>query len=184
VSVPAQQARRELTVAVLACAAGGGLAVWATTRAWAVVTTARPAPLPPVLDTVTGAEHVPVAAALALVGLAGAAALPAARGYVRLLVGLVLLVSGVVVAAGGVSALAGGVALPEAGVAVRNSVGWPALCVAGGVLVAAAGLVATVRGRRWSALGRRYDAPGAEPHGPEEPPMWESLDRGVDPTAR
>jgi hypothetical protein len=184
VNVTAGQARRELTVAILACAAGGGLAVWATTRAWAVVTTARPDPLPSIVTTVTGAEHVPVAAALALVGLAGAAALPAARGYARLLVGLVLLVSGVVVAAGGVAALVGGVVQPEVGIAVQNSAGWPALCVAGGVLVAAAGLVATVRGRRWSALGRRYDAPGTEPAAPEDTPMWESQDRGVDPTAR
>jgi hypothetical protein len=176
-------ARRELTVAVLLCAVGGGLALWATTREWAVLVTARPAPLPPVRDVVSGGDAAPLAAALALVGLAGAAALLAARGFLRVLVGLLLLLAGAGVAAGGVSVLTDGVAGAQVATDVRLAAGWPALCAVGGLLVAGGGILATVRGRRWSALGRRYDAPGTESRAGQDTPMWDSLDRGEDPTA-
>jgi hypothetical protein len=176
-------ARRELTVAVLLCVTGGGLALWATTGDWAVLVTARPHPLPPVRDVVSGADAAPLAAALALVGLAGGAALLAARGVARVGVGVLVLLAGIGVVAGGVSVLAEGVAAGAA-TEVRLTAGWPALCAAGGVLVALAGLVTTVRGRRWSALGRRYEAPGTRAEAPPTGGMWEALDRGEDPTTR
>jgi hypothetical protein len=170
--------RRELTVAVLLCVAGGGLAVWSATRDWAVLVTARPAPLPAVTEVRSGGDAAPGATAFALVGLAGAAALLAARGVARTAVGVLLLLSGVGIAVGGASVLTGGVAAGPAD--VRLTAAWPVLCVAGGVLVALGGLVAVIRGRRWSALGRRYEAPSAHA-APADP--WEALDRGEDPTA-
>jgi uncharacterized membrane protein (TIGR02234 family) len=198
--------RRELTVTVLLCAVGGGLALWATTRPWAVLVTDRPAPLPALRETVSGGAAAPIAAALALVGLAGAAALLAARGVLRAGVGALLLLSGAGIVWGGVGVLARGVPGAATATEVDLAAAWPVLCVAGGVLVAAAGLVSTVRGRRWSALGRRYEAPGvparpeptrseptrseptrSEPApAPEQPPsgMWDALDRGEDPTSR
>jgi uncharacterized membrane protein (TIGR02234 family) len=171
--------RRELTVAVLLCAVGALLALWATTRDWAVLVTERPVPLPAVRDVRSGGDAAPAAAALTLVGLAGAAALLAVRGAGRLLVGVLLLLAGIGVAAGGIAVLADGITAGPA-TDVRLSAGWPVLCVAGGVLVALGGLLATVRGRRWSALGRKYDAPSAR-RAPADP--WEALDRGEDPTA-
>ena len=184
-------ARRELTVTVLVCAAGGGLALWASTRPWAVLVTDRPAPLPALRHTVSGGGAAPVAAALALVGLAGAAALIAARGILRAGVGLLLLLSGVGIAWGGAAVLSHGVPGEATATAVHLTAAWPVLCVAGGVLVAVAGAVATVRGRRWSALGRRYEAPGGLPRPDATPPkdrpasgMWDALDRGEDPTTR
>jgi hypothetical protein len=175
---PAGRARRELTVAVLLCVAGGALALWAATRDWAVLVTARPAPLPPLREVRTGGAAAPAATALALVGLAGGAALLAARGVARLAVGVLVLLCGAGITAGGVSVLTGGVAAGHA--TVRLSAGWPVLCAAGGVLVALGGLVTLVRGRRWRALGRRYEAPSART-APADP--WEALDRGEDPTA-
>jgi hypothetical protein len=170
--------RRELTTAVLLCVVGGGLALWAATRDWAVLVTARPAPLPPIREVRSGGDAAPAATAFALVGLAGAAALLAARGLARTGVGVLLVLSGVGIAAGGVSVLTGGIAGGPAD--VRLSAGWPVLCAAGGALVALGGLVAVVRGRRWGAMGRKYDAPSART-APADP--WEALDRGEDPTA-
>jgi uncharacterized membrane protein (TIGR02234 family) len=170
--------RRELTVAVLLCLVGAVLALWAATRDWAVLVTERPAPLPPIREVRSGGDTAPAATALALVGLAGAAALLATRGVARLAVGALLLLSGAGIAAGGVSVLTGGIVAGAAD--VRLSAGWPVLCVAGGVLLALGGLVAVVRGRRWTAMGRKYDAPSAR-SAPADP--WEALDRGEDPTA-
>jgi hypothetical protein len=175
-------ARRELTVAVLLAVAGGALALWATTRTWADLTTPRPAPLPPVLATVTGGDAAPLAAALALVALAGGAALPAARGLLRAGVGLLLLLSGAGIAAGGITVLTGGVPGGSPVTDVRLTAAWPVLTVAGGALAAAAGLLTTVRGRRWSALGRRYEAPAATTRTHEAGGLWEAQDRGEDPT--
>ena len=66
--------------------------------------------------------------------------------------------------------------------------GWPLLALLGGLLLLAAGLLTAVRGRRWSGLGRRYEPPAARATtrpttrltGERE--LWESLDRGEDPT--
>ena len=71
--------RRALTYAVLLCVAGAGLALATATRTWAVEVTLRPAPLPAVRETSTGATLLPWLPALALVGLAGAGALLATR---------------------------------------------------------------------------------------------------------
>jgi hypothetical protein len=180
-TAPAPAARRELTAVVVLCLAGGALALWATTRTWADLSTPRPAPLPPIVATVTGGDAAPLAAALALVALAGAAALPAARGLLRTAVGVLLLLAGAGVATGGVHTLVAGVPGESPVTDVRLTATWPVLTVAGGALVAVAGLVAIVRGRRWSALGRRYDAPSpAAP--PQTGDLWAAQDRGEDPT--
>jgi uncharacterized membrane protein (TIGR02234 family) len=177
-------ARRELTVVVLLCVVGGALALWATTQTWADLRTPRPAPLPPILVTVTGGDAAPLAAALAFVALAGAAALVAARGLLRLAVGVLLLLSGAGIATGGVDALVSGVPGESPVTDVRLTAAWPVLTVAGGVLVAVAGLVTIIRGRRWSALGRRYDAPAVAVRPQEAGGLWDAQDRGEDPTSR
>ena len=79
--------RRELVLAVVGCTAGAALALYAASRTWTVAVHPRPAPLPPVRQTRTGADLAPWLPALALVGLAGAGALVATRGVARLAVG-------------------------------------------------------------------------------------------------
>ncbi|KKJ93899.1 Trp biosynthesis-associated membrane protein [Micromonospora sp. HK10] len=177
---PAVRGRRELTYAVLLSLAGAGLACWAVTRTWAVELTARGS-LPAARHTRTGADLLPWASALALVGLAGGGAVLATRGRVRRLLGVLLTLVGLAVAAGG------GYGLGEAGVSRQ----WPALVLVGGLLAAAGGALTALRGAGWPAMGARYERPAraAAPAGAERPAVergtrdaWEALDRGEDPT--
>ncbi|WP_433386598.1 Trp biosynthesis-associated membrane protein [Micromonospora sp. KLBMP9576] len=180
-------ARRELTYAVLLCVAGAGLALWASTRVWAVELTARPTPLPPLRDARTGGVLLPWLPALALVGLAGGGVVLATRGRSRRLLGGLLCVLGTAVAAGGgyglLAALDG-----------EPSRQWPALCLLGGALAAAGGLLTVLRGGRWPAMGARYErraggdaapvARGGDDRvtGRHTTEAWDALDRGEDPT--
>jgi hypothetical protein len=122
--------------------------------------TARPAPLSPQRVAHTGGA---VLSALAVVALAGAGALLATRGAVRLAVGVVLAVTGLGIVAGATRGL------PAA---------WPALCAVGGLAVAAVGALAVVRGRGWPGMDTRYER--AEPQRSDD--LWAALDRGEDPT--
>ncbi|MEU8285891.1 Trp biosynthesis-associated membrane protein [Micromonospora sp. NPDC048905] len=185
--------RRELTYAVLLCLVGAALALWAATRTWSVELTVRPAPLPPVRDTHSGAGLLPWLPALALVTLAGGGALLATRGRLRQVLGALLGVLALAVAAGGGYGL---------GVDVDGSVSrqWPVLCLLGGLLAAAGGFWTAVRGGGWPAMGARYERPARTapqavpaPTGASESPApmagrrtteaWDALDRGEDPTA-
>ncbi|MFG1837688.1 Trp biosynthesis-associated membrane protein [Micromonospora sp. NPDC049175] len=185
--------RRELAYAVLLCLVGAALALWAATRTWSVELTVRPAPLPPVRDTRSGAGLLPWLPALALVTLAGGGAVLATRGRLRQVLGVLLGVLALAVAAGGGYGL---------GVDVDGSVNrqWPVLCLLGGLLAAAGGFWTAARGGGWPAMGARYERPArtapraapASTGSPESPaPMagrrtteaWDALDRGEDPTA-
>ncbi|MGV9214756.1 Trp biosynthesis-associated membrane protein [Micromonospora sp. RB23] len=182
--------RRELTYAMLLCLAGAGLALWMATRGWSVEVTARPAPLPPVRATRSGAALLPWLPALAVVALAGGGAVLATRGRVRRLLGVLLGVLGLAVSAG-----AGyGLVADLGGVVSRQ---WPALCLVGGLLVAVGGGWTALRGGGWPAMGARYERPArtvtesrsttAAAPGPmagrRTTEAWDALDRGEDPTA-
>ncbi len=186
---PAARARRELTYAVLLCLAGAGLALWASTRTWAVELATRPTPLPPVRAARTGAGLLPWLPALAVVGLAGGGAVLATRGLPRRLVGVLLLALGAAVAVGG------GYGLVAAfdGTVSRQ---WPAFCLVGGLLAALGGGLVALRGAGWPAMGARYERPGRRAAGPapaeaaagpvtgrRTTEAWDALDRGEDPTA-
>jgi LPXTG-motif cell wall-anchored protein len=159
---------RDRTVAVAACAVGAGLALFAVSRAWTEVMSARPAPLPPVHELKTGSALAPWLPALGLVALAGAGALLATRGLVRAAVGVLLLFCGFGVIAGAAGHLPGG---------------WPVATALGGLLVAGAGGLTLVRGRRWPALGTRYERPAGAARSPQtDAELWDALDRGDDPT--
>jgi Tryptophan-associated transmembrane protein (Trp_oprn_chp) len=203
-------ARRGLAMAVLACVVGAGLALFAATRTWTTTTERQPPPLPAKLVDHTGASLIGWLPALALVGLAGAGALLAARGRVRRIIGVLLVLIGLGVVAGAIDGLdlAAGT--------------WPVIVGVGGLGIAWAGLSATRSGSTWPAMGARYERParpgdptaahadaaaeasmrdasapaGSGPRPPTErattagprtrtpASMWDDLDRGVDPTDR
>ena len=180
---PTARARRELAVTVVGCLAGAGLALLTARHAWAVAVTNRPAPLPPLRDTLTGSDFAVWLPAAGFVALAAGTALYATRGWGRLAVALVAVLSGVAIAAGA------GYGIASGGAGARSAVDaglWPILCLLGGLLVAMTGGYAALRGRRWPSMGARYERPApAAPAMSDDPAqMWDSLDAGTDPTQR
>ncbi len=190
-----QTQRRQMVGAVLLCAAGAGLALFAGSRAWLVEIMARPAPLGPVSTARTGFDLVPALAGVSLVALAGAGAVLATGGWGRRLVGALIVV-------GGLSAA--GLALPALG---NDGVagGWVLAASVGGLMAAAGGAFVLVRGAAWPRLGARYERPATAAERPRvsEPrtdgsdqvgpgaggsgdavswEYWDALDRGDDPT--
>ncbi|WP_213453963.1 Trp biosynthesis-associated membrane protein [Rhizomonospora bruguierae] len=168
--------RRQRVYAVLACAVGGALALWAAGRVWTVEVVARPEPLTPLRTERTGGALVGWLAPLAVVAIAGAGALFATGRRGRGLVGGLLVLEGLaIVAAGG------------SGLTRADRPAWPVVAALGGLLVAAAGALAVVRGRAWPTMGGRYERraetrPAAWSATSQD--MWNSLDRGEDPTLR
>lgn len=181
-------ARRELTTAVGGAVLAGALALIAGGQTWVETTVERRAPLPPVVELVSGADAAPLVPATALVLLAAAGALLAVRSAGRVAVGLLMAAAGGVLGWSGIRALAGGLTSREGTADVATA--WPALTVVAGVLGVAAGLVVVVRGRAWPAMGRRYER-APQQTAPRRPvtdedraqAAWKALDRGEDPTA-
>jgi uncharacterized membrane protein (TIGR02234 family) len=189
-----------LATQVVAAAA----ALLIATRTWQTVTTPRPHPFPPDVLAVTGRVLDAAPLACALVGLAGALALVATRGWARRAVGAVIAVAGGVLAWRSIAdaaAVAAGPArelvrahhpLVTLSASVRPRVDaaalWPALSTAAGVLLVLAGVVIAARGTRWSALSARYEPPdaGAAEDGANraraDASLWSALERGEDPT--
>lgn len=171
--------RRQLAYAVVVCLVGAGLALYAANRTWTVQVTVRPAPLPELRVARTGGSLLPWLPPLAVVGLAGAGALVAARGAGRRMVGGLLFLAGL-----GLVALSGYGLVAVVG--VRTA--WPLLSAFGGLLVTAGGGYAAVRGRGWPTMGARYERRArAAADRPERAPdpnraAWDALDRGEDPT--
>jgi uncharacterized membrane protein (TIGR02234 family) len=192
--------RREMATAVVGLAAAGGLALSTGGQTWLTATVARPAPLPPVTEQLTGSELAPLVPAGGLVLLAAAVALVAVRGAGRVLVGLPAAVAGGVLGwsglrtlvADGDAAAAGvlGGGTPGSAVTTAVSAAWPVLALLAGLLAVAAGLLTVLRGRTWPAMGRRYERAAATAPAParrqsdEDRALdaWRALDRGEDPT--
>jgi uncharacterized membrane protein (TIGR02234 family) len=186
--------RRELTTVVALAVLGAAVTLVAAGRGWAEAVVRQP-PLAPVEVTLSGRAVAPLTAALGLAALGGAVALIAARGRLRLVVGVVvaLIGAGVVGSAATVSAAdvrdgsalrdrASAAALRDAVVVVRLEP-WRHVAAAGGLVLVASGLLTAARGRTWASMGRRYDAPAATRAAPQDDvDMWERLDRGDDPT--
>src|SRR5690242_13637249 len=109
--------RRELTLVLLAGAAGAGLVVLALRQAWAHAVFTPPKPLPVQDISVTGQQLVPLAGALGLAALACLAAVIATRSVIRRAFGVLMAVLG----AGAAVAAAAAVRTPAVLAAARAS---------------------------------------------------------------
>lgn len=190
--------------AVVPALVGAGLTLLATSRGWVQASVDDPV-VGHVTVTASGRQAAPVVPAVALVALAGAAALLLARSLGRRVAGVLLVLAG----AAGVAASVSVLRVPESGVAelVTKAVGvtgssptavtvsaWPWLAVAGCSLVALAGAVAVLRAGRWSGGRSRYEAPAeavaadaqaassASDDAADPGTTWDALSRGEDPT--
>ena len=169
--------RRELTLAVIACAVAAGLALYAASRTWVVDITTRPAPLPPLSQRRAGGSIAPALPALGLVSLAAAGALLATRGRARPALAVGLLGCGLAILVSTAYALATVDGVTAAG---------PALALAAGGALAVVAVVTLRRGRAWPSLSTRYERrpAGATPAKPptSDTEVWDAIDRGEDPT--
>jgi hypothetical protein len=126
-----------------------------------------------------------VAAALALVALAGAAAVLLVRSRTRRVVGTVL----VAVSVGIVAAFLApadqvtytGFDIADGGSELRRSA-WVWLGSAGGVVAAVGSVLVAIRAGRWPEPRRRFEATERDRIRAADDP-WGALDRGEDPTA-
>lgn len=145
----------------------------------------------------TGGEVVPSLGPLAAVALAAVAAVLATSGVLRRLLGVLVGLAGVWVCwlslAPAQPAQAALRLLPDAerqdvlrrqaALTVQLAAGRGLVLLGGALMLLAAGLL-LLRGQRMPKLGARYQAPGT-PRPPADPDraLWESLDKGEDPTA-
>jgi uncharacterized membrane protein (TIGR02234 family) len=141
---------------------------------------------------VSGHAVEPSLPALGVALLALAAAIIAARGRVRRIIGIVVAVVGAITLAVSIagrssvsSALTshevGGLGVPAHGTA--NA--WWVASACGGLVAILVGVSVAARGGQWAAMGRKYEAPqGATTAASAEPALnaWDALDRGEDPT--
>jgi hypothetical protein len=177
--------RRGLTVAAAGCALSGGLVLLAVGRMWlrynmpAQGLAVRPA-------SATGHVVADPASTFALVVLAGVLVLPATRGLLRRVAGVIIALAGIdVVYLAVVTIVRTKDALPgpDASAYLDGRVtGWPWIAAAGGLLAIAAGLLTAVASRDWPAMGRRYEQSGSPSRDSSEASMWDRLDVGDDPT--
>lgn len=190
--------RRELALAVVACAIAGAVVLFAAGRRWVryvVVGGGQVTGGPSGHDVAAGTS------AIGLVLLAAVVALPATRRWLRRVVALIVVAAG----AGAMALAADVLADPKAAVNGSRNVGvfsfsadptlrlratgWPWVDVCAGALAVIAGGLALVRSGGWPAMGRRYES-GRRPAEPRQPSsdssssssMWDRLDEGDDPT--
>jgi uncharacterized membrane protein (TIGR02234 family) len=184
-------------VTILVGLAASGLCALSVARPWARAT-ATVRGLPPIEASVDGADVAPVAAALAVVCLAGFGAVLATRGWVRRALGVVIVACAAVVVAVAVAPESTTGLLEDAlaargwtgGGYDRSGTAWRAAAVASGVVVMAAGAIVTRFAGDWATMGTRYDSPSegrqASQAATDEPmsdaAMWRALDDGGDPT--
>jgi hypothetical protein len=178
--------RRTFAPVVLAGLASSGLAAVAGQRDWAVVGDG------PALVADTDAGAMPLAGALALVGLAAWGVLLVTRGRVRRAVAVLGLGAALGVAAVAVTGYSTApdnlrrsvarFAFGDAAAVHRSGWCWVALGAAACMLATAAAALVLVPS--WPEMGTRYDAPGATPPrgAATDLDLWKAMDEGRDPT--
>lgn len=172
--------RRSYVLSIVALIGGAGLALLATSQAWAVLSLHRAAPLPDVTARIAGHSIEPAVTGLAVVALAGAVALLATSGALRRVAGGALSLVGTALVWRSVTGAAvsgqrarellaarrtGAVLSSASELDVHRVAGWPVLSALGGVTIALAGVATVLLGARWRALSSRYEAPS----GPTQP---------------
>lgn len=166
--------RSEMTAVLGAVAAGAVLALVAAGRPR--FTTGIPG------EQVGGADT-PVAAALALVALAGAAAALLVRNRTRRVIGLLLVGVSVGIFAAFLASpddvTYSVYAIADGGSELRRSV-WVWLGSLAAAVTTLGALAIALRAGRWPEPRRRFEARASARQGTEDP--WEALDRGEDPT--
>ena len=181
------EGRRRFVPAVVLGVAGTGIGALAGSQPWAAPDGTAGSAL---VDRSGG--HVPLAAALALVGLACWGVVLVTRGLLRRVVTwlgalvAVALVATAVVGRGSAldSARHATVDLGRAPAGAHTTAWWyVALVVA--VLALAAAALAVRHVASWPEMGRRYDAPAPRERDPatmDDLDLWRALDQGHDPT--
>jgi uncharacterized protein involved in response to NO len=182
--------RRSPIWAVVACFVGGLLILLAGGRQWAHTAVRGIEGGAAVGLTVTGHQVASSLPALGIALLALSAAIVAASGLMRRLVGIMIVIvsaTAVGVSVGARSDVSAALERREVGaqgiVVHATANGWWVVAALGGLLALAAGVMTVIRANRWSALGERYDAPRTKPTADPSTGAWDALDRGEDPTA-
>jgi uncharacterized membrane protein (TIGR02234 family) len=187
--VPTADGRRWFGPAVLVGLAATGLSALAGSKPWA-----RPdGQAGSTLVDKTGG-HVPLAAALGLVGMAAWGVLLVTRGWVRRVVAVLVGVSAAALVVTAVAARSSAldsarkatVDLGRTPTGAHTTAWWYAGLVAALLALAAAAL-AVRHVSSWPEMGSRYDAPTAraevdDPAQMEEVDLWRAIDQGRDPT--
>jgi uncharacterized membrane protein (TIGR02234 family) len=180
--------------------AASGLSAVAVARPWAKATaTATVSGLPPIEASVDGGDVAPVAAALAVVCLAGFGAVIATRGWVRRGIGIVIVGCAAVVVVGAV-APGSTTSLLEHALSARGWTGggydrgvtaWRLVAGLSAAVAMAGGVVVAWLGAEWATMATRYDSPAeaksardADDGRLSDAAMWRALDDGGDPTNR
>jgi uncharacterized membrane protein (TIGR02234 family) len=186
-----RSASREKGIAVVLALAGSAVVLAVAGRTWAKGTADVHGARLAVEATGNAVGSAPTG--LALLGLAGALAVFATRRTGRVIVGAIIAAAGAGVAVTSLMAL-GDTSAVDAEASAKAAVegvkalgvthtAWPYVAALGGLLMLVAGLIVVVRGRRWAGLSSRYEAPAAQRKGGQTPAdLWNSLDRGEDPT--
>jgi hypothetical protein len=186
VSASGLAGRRGLTLAAAACALSGGVLLLAAGRVWL----RYDIPQSGVADrpaTATGHVVASSSPTLGLVILAGVLVLPATRGIVRRLAGVMIALAGLGVtylAALTIVLTTNQVPGPNASDYLNGRVtAWAWIAGVGGLVGVTGGLLTTIASRAWPSMGRRYEQGGSPSRDTSEVSMWDRLDDGDDPTA-
>ena len=187
--------RRLKHASILAGIALSALTLLAWTQRWYVITLETGQSL-----AVDGDVAAPALTALALSGLALAAALAIAGGFFRVVLGLLQASLGALIITSAAIAIADPVvaserAIPdETGVAGRESIAnlvsvvaaslWPYATLALGILLTVLGLAIVASSRRWPESSRKYSATTLENEAGERSAVgdWDALSDGRDPS--
>lgn len=198
-TVPVTGRAREYALVVAVGAAAAGLALFAVGRLW-VETSVVTEGMPRQSVAVSGTDAAAWLRAVALVGLAGVAALLVTGGRGRQVVGALVAGTGTTLVVGAglaapelldrlveVAAATAAGADPDAvGAAAERAdgSGWRWVTVGAGAVLALVGFTAAVRGPGWPGLSGRYTRqrsdPEPTPTGAED--LWRALDEGRDPS--
>lgn len=187
-------ARRYRPALVGSTVLANGLVLIGATQPWFQVALTEGVQL-----SVDGGTAAPSLTALALAGIALAAALALAGARLRPALAIVQLALGAVALAAGIRAVlepltASASAIGEAsGITGEQSqaelvvsltvTAWPWLAIAGAALACLTGLAVLVTSRHWPSGSRRYEArAGAAPAGATQVGDWDALSEGRDPT--